>query len=355
MKIDEDKSPNQTMSLVVMGWPGIGKSEIIKQIKDECGYKHFVDIRLGQHDSTDVKGILYTTENENGKKVLRWIQPEFMPLEGSLYDDGEPGILFFDEINRGQLEILQSVFEAIHDRRIGMRNILKNWFIVAAGNLGFEDGTDVIQMDSALLDRFQVVQLEKPTFHEWKDNFAEPKGVHPIVIDFLSNYPDYLYFVDDGFDKMVTPRRWDRWSQELKKHPGKESYISELMSSTFLYNLSIDFNAFARDYNHIHARDIFDRFDNIKNDLEKLDRHEIVDLMENIDQYIKNTPVNDVSGFSKFFKTFLTEDDKVSMIVRLCSNEAGIVVVERFLKANPDINNESPKLMKRIEEELSNR
>lgn len=319
----------------VQGKPGIGKSAIIRQIADKLNYVHFLDIRLSQHDSTDLKGIPQVVDG-----LLQWVPPEFMPLNGSKYDDGNSGILFFDEINRASVEVLQSVFEIIHDRRIGMRPILSNWFIVAAGNYGYEDGTDVVEMDSALKNRFQLIELESPNFWEWK-NWAEQSGVNQIIIDYLEQNPGNLHYEDKEYnsDELVTPRTWEKFSHILNQHIGDESKVSELMSHTFIKSIAPTFNEFIREYSGVRAKDVIVNYQNIKDEIDNLDRHRVIELMDKIDQFIQNTPIDDVSGFSNFVKNHLTQDNQVTMIVKLTKTDAGRVILKKFLKDNPDMDN----------------
>lgn len=359
MNLDENNNVNQDVVQFVQGFPGIGKSAIIRQIADKLGYFHFLDIRLSQHDATDLKGIPNTVEEE-GSKLLKWIPPDFMPLRGSRFDDGKPGVLFFDELNRAPVEVLQAVFEIVHDRRIGMKPILDNWFIIAAGNYGYEDGTDVVEMDSALKNRFQMIYLESPTFAEWKV-WAEEVGIHPIIIDFLEQYPDNLHYrhyverQNHGTEELVTPRTWEKFSHILNRNKGNEVKITKLMGETFIGTIQPVFAQFVQSYSSIRPKDVVSNYEKVKDEILQMDRHEILELMDKIEQYIRNTPISDVSDFTKFFKNHLTEDNQVSLIVRLSNSDAGLVFIEKFMRANSDINQNSPQLAKRIEEELRNR
>lgn len=346
LEILADPNNKQEMVPFLQGPPGIGKSQIVRQVADRLGYEYFLDIRLSQHDSTDIKGIPHLSDDGS----LRWVPPEFMPLEGSKWDDGKPGVLFFDELNRATVEVLQSVFEAVHDRSIGMKPILDNWFIVAAGNFGYEDGTDVVEMDAALRNRFMMIPLASPTFVEWKD-WAESAGVHQLVIDYLGEHEDQLYYSGNDHE-LVTPRTWEKVSKILSQYKGAESTVAELISRNLLFSLSPQFVQFIQDQSSVRVRDIMENYGAVEDRLNELDRHEILSLIDKVDQYVRNYPVDDINGFSQFFRNHLTEDNQVALIVRLYKSDAGMVVIEKFLKVNPDINTKNSSLFQRVKEAI---
>ena len=60
------------------GPPGIGKSDIIRQITDSMKNSHLIDIRLSLWEPTDIKGIPYFDANQ-GKMV--WGAPSELPDE----------------------------------------------------------------------------------------------------------------------------------------------------------------------------------------------------------------------------------------------------------------------------------
>jgi hypothetical protein len=341
---------NQAVVPFLQGSPGVGKSQIVKQVADRLGYAHYLDIRLSQHDATDLKGIPQQTD----EGVLRWIPPEFMPLVGSKWDDGQPGVLFFDELNRAPVEVLQAVFEIVHDRRIGMKPVLDNWFIVAAGNYGYEDGTDVVEMDAALRNRFMMLPVDTPTFPEWRA-WAEQAGINSVIIDYLQENEDDLYYVGHtGSHELVTPRTWEKLSRVLSTVSGTLSETADLVAPSFLFSIAPKFTQYVRETSAVRVKDIIENYDSVSDDLNKLDRHEVLSIVEKLDGYIKNNPINDIQGFTKFFRNHLTEDNQVAMILRLFKSDAGRVVVEKFLKANPDINVENPSLFKKIQEAYKN-
>ncbi|MEP1644096.1 AAA family ATPase, partial [Rhodopirellula bahusiensis] len=92
--------PDQNIMLV--GKHGIGKSQIIAEHFSTRGMK-VVPFFLGQmSDPGDLIGLLHKDEATGRSEFL---PPFWWPV------DGEPIVLFLDELNRARPEILQSVME----------------------------------------------------------------------------------------------------------------------------------------------------------------------------------------------------------------------------------------------------
>ena len=72
------------------GAPGIGKSDIVKQIGDEQG-RNVIDVRLSLWEPTDIKGIPYYNSTLN---TMSWAPPLEFPS-----DPDDTSILFLDELN----------------------------------------------------------------------------------------------------------------------------------------------------------------------------------------------------------------------------------------------------------------
>ena len=65
------------------GPPGIGKSELVEQIAEDMGGVVY-DLRLGQMEPTDIRGIPFYNSDEN---VMDWAQPIDLPQGSKLLED----------------------------------------------------------------------------------------------------------------------------------------------------------------------------------------------------------------------------------------------------------------------------
>lgn len=296
----------------IQGVPGIGKSQIIEQVRKELGFDHLLDIRLSQHENVDIKGIPHVQDNGS----LTWISPDFMPVEGSIWE-GTSGILFFDEINRAQPDTQSSVFQAVQDGYIGTKKILDSWRVAAAGNYGYEDGTDVYEMDSALRNRFINIEMDVPTIEEWLE-WANENGVNSFVKGFLEDSPRYLYQEEEKF--LITPRTWEKFSSILNT----ESENAKNLVLTFGPSMiGSSYNAF---YNYIeknemlNGKDVIENYDKCKEKLNNMERNDIHRLNTAIIDYIKNKKriyKKNIHNFYEYIHNYLTDDNIVSIIYGL--------------------------------------
>ena len=192
-----------------LGAPGVGKSQIIRQIGKKFGYK-VIDIRLAQMSEVEIGGLIYP--NESRTKTV-WLAPDVLPNEER---DGKNTILLLDEITSCTKRVQVAAYQLILDRRIGEYQLPEGTFVVALGNREDDDGV-YIQLAGPLADRFEIHYIE-PNFQEWKEDYAIPFGVHPFVLQYLSFKPAALHNQKQEAGRMVfaTPRSWDRVSQILK-------------------------------------------------------------------------------------------------------------------------------------------
>ena len=77
--------------LMMWGAPGIGKSDIVKQIGEEQN-RTVIDIRLPLWEPTDIKGIPYYNAKENN---MVWAAPAELPT-----DPKYTAIIFLDELTQ---------------------------------------------------------------------------------------------------------------------------------------------------------------------------------------------------------------------------------------------------------------
>jgi len=199
---------NLKHAVLGLGAPGVGKSELIRQIGAKYGYK-VIDIRLAQMSEVEIGGLIYP--NESRTKTV-WLAPDILPNEER---DGKNTILLLDEITSCNKRVQVAAYQLILDRRIGEYHLPEGTFVVALGNREDDDGV-YIKLAGPLADRFEIHYLE-PSFSDWKYDFAIPHNVHPWIIDYLSTKPSALHTQTvDGEDMVfATPRSWVRVSDIL--------------------------------------------------------------------------------------------------------------------------------------------
>ena len=199
---------NLRHSILGLGAPGVGKSQIIRQIGKKYGFK-VIDIRLAQMSEVEIGGLIYP--NESRTKTV-WLAPDILPNEER---DGKHTILLLDEITSCTKRVQVAAYQLILDRRIGQYTLPEGTFVVALGNREDDDGV-YIHLAGPLADRFEIHYIESD-FESWKQDFALTHGIHPYVIDYLTFKPAALHTQDPDSGEMVfaTPRSWERVSDIL--------------------------------------------------------------------------------------------------------------------------------------------
>lgn len=198
--------------LMVWGQPGVGKSQAINQVCIDHKAV-FVDIRLSQYDSVDMRGV---PDVQFGQTV--WNPPSTMPFKGnSAFDETAPFIcVFFDEINAAQPSVSAVAYQIVNDRRCGEHELMDNVVIIAAGNREGDKGV-VNKMPTPLANRFTHVEVGLDA-GAWCEHAAEI-GLDPIGIGFIQFRKPLLstFIVDKGgtptvtLDKaFATPRTWEK-------------------------------------------------------------------------------------------------------------------------------------------------
>ncbi|MBO4228919.1 MAG: AAA family ATPase [Clostridia bacterium] len=199
-------------AILGLGAPGVGKSQIIRQIGKKYGYK-VIDIRLAQMSEVEIGGLIYP--NESRTKTV-WLSPEILPDEER---DGKNTILLLDEITSCTKRVQVAAYQLILDRRVGQYQLPEGTFVVALGNREDDDGV-YIQLAGPLADRFEIHYIE-PNFEDWKNDFALKNGVHPFVVNYLTFKPSALHNqkAEGGSMVFATPRSWVRVSDILNFDP----------------------------------------------------------------------------------------------------------------------------------------
>lgn len=320
---DPSNSQIQTVTPFVWGKPGIGKSQAVKQIADSMGVD-FIDLRLSQLESSDLRGIP-VPDTQAG--VSKWFPPEFLPFKNTPAFEGTAGILLLDELNRARNDVLQAAFQLVLDRKVGMCELLDSWYIVAAGNLGEEDKTDVVELDSALKNRFIhfYVDVELKAWEEW----ASDAGVHSDVITFLHNKPKYLYYVANQEDNIfVTPRSWEKFSDILNQNSDVDPMeITSILGVDILHGAAGEFRKYLESKEIISGKDIVSSYDKVKKKVNKMPRDQVYSLNNDVINYVlklKKTSEKHLQNVHDFAKENLEDDIYIAFMQNLtkkCSTE----------------------------------
>lgn len=200
------------------GAPGIGKSNVVKQVADEQELQ-LTDVRAVLLDPVDLRGLPHV----NGDNRAHWCTPEFLPREGK-------GILFLDELNAAPQLVQAACYQLVLDRKLGEYTLPDGWVVVAAGNRE-TDKAVTSRMPSALANRFVHLNFEVD-LGDWTQ-WALNNGIKTEIIAFLRFRPGLLHNFNpsNGEKAFPSPRSWEFVSNLLSANPEPEIEY-ELISGT---------------------------------------------------------------------------------------------------------------------------
>ncbi len=219
-------------SIFVWGAPGIGKSDVVRQVADAMSRRdaegnvikecEVYDVRLLLLDPCDLRGVPYRNPDTN--KML-WsepsiLPPEFLPNPNWKDDAAETVdrwsknmdycILFLDELTAAPPSVQAAAYQLVLDRKIGDYNLPENCMVVAAGNRQSDRGV-VYKMPTPLSNRFIHIEMNVNP-KEWLE-WAITNSIHPDVIGFISEKQAYLHDFDptkaEAMRAFATPRSWE--------------------------------------------------------------------------------------------------------------------------------------------------
>ena len=226
--------------MFLWGPPGIGKSEVVAQITEELG-GFMIDLRLGQMDPTDIRGIPFFNK-DLGR--MDWAPPIDLP-DGELASQYPIVVLFMDEMNSAAPAVQAAAYQLVLNRRIGKYRLPDNVVMVAAGNRESDKGV-TYRMPTPLANRFVHVEM-RADFATWQD-WAVVNGVHKDVVGYLSFAKQDLYDFDakSSSRAFATPRSWCFVSELLEDEDLDDVTATDLIAGTIGEGLAVKFQAHRR-------------------------------------------------------------------------------------------------------------
>jgi len=215
------------------GPPGIGKSDIVKQIGNDLN-RQVIDVRLALWEPTDIKGIPYYNA-EMG--TMTWAPPAELPVNAD-----STAIIFLDELNSAPPAVQAAAYQLILNRKVGTYALPDGVDIVAAGNREGDRGV-TYRMPAPLANRF--VHLEaKVDFDDWQD-WATLNKIHPEVVGYVGFAKQDLYDFDpkSSSKAFATPRSWTFVSELLQDDDTDIETLHNLIAGAVGDGLAVKFMA----------------------------------------------------------------------------------------------------------------
>ncbi len=322
------------------GKHGIGKSELVYQLApqavhilglaDKYGDDYVfpvVERRASQMaDVGDVIGVPEPETTEHGRVT------KFAPMTWFAQACSQPCILFFDEVDRANNDVRQSLMELTDSRKIAGHNLHPDTIVIAMVNGGTHDTNNsyqVSELDPAEHDRWWHVDLE-PTVEDWiswaNDN------CHPMTVDFIRNNPAHLEHEGEIEPHKVYPSRrsWAHFDKclQMAELTGEKIFDGDSPLIYFIGDgyvgkeASIAFKNYLEKYERvITVEDVLDD----KKDLSGLELNEanaLIDKIADSDEFKDNMSDERSHNLAKF--------------VYNISAELAMKAWEKFTLVNPD-------------------
>jgi len=326
--------------LYITSKPGIAKSAISRAIAEKMGFR-YMDMRLSMSEESDFKFPYLKDQNYDGKsiKVSGYAVPEW-----AFESNQQPTIIHFEELNRAPQFVRNAALQILLERQIGDFKFNDNVLMMASGNLGDEDGTDVEEFDNALNNRL-IHFSHTLGADEWIDNFAKD-NVHAVIVSYIKAYPEKLYQnPTENTKAYATPRSWTFLSDFITENFGKDAspkdflpYIQEI-AHAYVGNSAQRFLQYCQEMVNISIKDIIDRYDQIEKELDKYNRDKNSELINSLKEYdIKKFSDKQLANVSKFLKR-VGEDELTAYLLHVLDNVPDVsdAKVKKFMQNFKDV------------------
>lgn len=198
--------------ILLMGPPGIGKTQIMEQIAAECGVG-LVAYTITHHTRQSAVGLPMIAQECFEGETYSVTEYTMSEIIASVYrcirDEGKrEGILFIDEINCVSETLTPAMLQFLQCKTFGNRAVPSGWIIVAAGNPP-EYNKSVRDFDMVTLDRVRLIEVEAE-LDVWM-KYAADRDVYGVILSYLQIRPKNFYRVETDVDglRFVTARGWE--------------------------------------------------------------------------------------------------------------------------------------------------
>ena len=235
--------------ILLMGPPGIGKTQIMEQAARECGVA-LVAYTITHHTRQSAVGLPFIRQRHYGDKDVSVTEYTMSEIISSVYAKMEAtglkeGILFIDEINCVSETLAPTMLQFLQCKTFGNQAVPAGWVIVAAGNPP-EYNKSVRDFDIVTLDRVRRMDIE-PDLQVWKD-YARAAHLHSAILSYLDLHPQNFYQINADVDgtQFVTARGWEDLSNLLDTYEKLGLQADEELIRQYIQHQKIaeDFSAY---------------------------------------------------------------------------------------------------------------
>lgn len=240
---------NKQRPVILMGPPGIGKTEIMWQIASELGIG-LLSYSMTHHTRQSALGLPMIKQKEFDGETFDASENTVSEIISAVYDTMRrsgirSGILFLDEINCVSETLTPVMLQFLQYKVFGGRKLPEGWVVVTAGNPP-EYNSSVREFDVVTWDRLKRIDVS-PDIGAWKE-FAYDAGVHSAVMTYLEIKPQNFYRMEKtvGGRSFVTARGWEDLSRVLSVYEQLDIAVDKDLVGQYLQDRRVaeDFGAY---------------------------------------------------------------------------------------------------------------
>jgi hypothetical protein len=314
----------------ILGQPGVGKSDTVKQFAQEqakalgldfyegpenydASKYGFFDLRLATVDSIDLNVLPLI---DSTAETTQFTRSPYIAKEGY-------GVLFLDEIPQAKAGNQAAVSQLILDKRVGTHELGPNWVIVTAGNRA-QDRAATHKMPTHIANRLTALDLEFNL--DQFVGFMEQNKVHPAAIAFAKWRPDVLESFSPDEDVNCTPRSFVAASK-LIDAPDEIQF--SVMSGTIGEGATAEFIGFSKIYMNLpEFQEFVDNPTKIK-----IPYNDPSVMFATIQMLSHNVSVSTINQISKFIDRLSDFPEKqVSFYTAAGTRDISIIETAPFIK-----------------------
>lgn len=225
--------------ILLMGPPGIGKTQIMEQIAMECKIG-LVAYTITHHTRQSAVGLPMIKEESFDGTTYPVTEYTMSEIIASIYrkmkkTGQKEGILFIDEINCVSETLAPTMLQFLQCKTFGNQAIPEGWLIVAAGNPP-EYNKSVRDFDMVTLDRVRYLNIEAD-YKVWKE-YARVKHLHNAILSYLELRQKNFYRVEADVDgiRFVTARGWEDLSSLMQVYEKLDLPVDESVIREFIHH-----------------------------------------------------------------------------------------------------------------------
>jgi hypothetical protein len=288
----------------IIGPAGVGKTQICYQIANELTKEIFGSYNKKSEEQKEFEMIMikspvlsrddfiipFPVEDQQGFNDFRMLYSDFVPKISGSY-----GLFVIDEFSRGDHQLQQLLWQVQNEYAVHTFDFPKGWFVLSTDNPDDSEYTMDNLEDAAGLRR-QLHLYVEVNVHDFL-NHAMQKDFHPLIIEFIQTFPEYLYDFESQKIGAVyaNPASYEKlsdhlWKMELARGSLDFDEIELKGSGLLNVNMTKIFLEFARDKKYIRPKDIFHNFASIKAKVKNLisdnDASKLTELMVGFCTYL---------------------------------------------------------------------